>query len=448
MNFQMAVAGKSTAEAKSNTLSEQKKLLVKEVKQLRKKLDDSNTSIEDLKTMNDRLVKAAQILQMKLKTALQVNAAVIAPSAGEVPSDGGVHTSQDQELRGPTEGDGTVNKLPSDDDMQQEDIDLLLRQSGEFSASLLVAPLDVSGHDIHSDHLAIEEEEKHNEQLEPRKLSNSTNNDEEERMSWDMPQTQLRELGWLTAEQSKMMEKRGEKINHHANAGSRSTSPAPVASAFKQSDDALKDYDHNSANSQRRGSTLSLFSSVLGTTNDSSEVPTHSTPEPQNNRRSSLSMISSMFTSKSATPSSTKKDDHSDHNEPFTTKSETGKPFFSSPLDEEDSNDERLPTAMRLQCLRCKGTVEGPKFSTCKCAIPALTPDDVPNNGGTLNILSGMLSKSSSVAGGLAGGLMKATAVTASSVTGLVNYSSHGHSSHSGTTSENDESVPREDILL
>jgi len=42
----------------------------------------------------------------------------------------------------------------------------------------------------------------------------------------------------------------------------------------------------------------------------------------------------------------------------------------------------------KLRCLRCKGTVEGPKYSTCKCAIPAMCLEDIGDeepmaNGGT-----------------------------------------------------------------
>lgn len=35
------------------------------------------------------------------------------------------------------------------------------------------------------------------------------------------------------------------------------------------------------------------------------------------------------------------------------------------------------PAEIKLRCLRCQGTVEGPKYSTCKCAIPALCHDDL-----------------------------------------------------------------------
>jgi len=52
--------------------------------------------------------------------------------------------------------------------------------------------------------------------------------------------------------------------------------------------------------------------------------------------------------------------------------------FFSSPLvdDQTDSADRAAP-ALRLTCLRCQGSVEGPKHSTCKCSVPALKKEDL-----------------------------------------------------------------------
>ena len=42
-------------------------------------------------------------------------------------------------------------------------------------------------------------------------------------------------------------------------------------------------------------------------------------------------------------------------------------------------------------CLRCHGTVEGPKYSTCKCKIPAMTPEDLNKSstifGGFMNAI-------------------------------------------------------------
>ena len=47
-----------------------------------------------------------------------------------------------------------------------------------------------------------------------------------------------------------------------------------------------------------------------------------------------------------------------------------------------------------LLCLRCRGTVEGPRNSTCKCEMPALTVDDLASQKtGTrsANVISGSM---------------------------------------------------------
>jgi myosin heavy subunit len=53
---------------------------------------------------------------------------------------------------------------------------------------------------------------------------------------------------------------------------------------------------------------------------------------------------------------------------------------ISEPLtgsDEDGQRPEGADKGFVLSCYRCSGTVEGPKYSTCKCAEPALTPEDV-----------------------------------------------------------------------
>jgi hypothetical protein len=132
--------------------------------------------------------------------------------------------------------------------------------------------------------------------------------------------------------------------------------------------------------------------------------------------------------------------------------------FFNFPCDDDEqmslqrnnsSGSACSTTApIKLICLRCKGTVEGPKFSTCKCLVPALSPDDLVDHGSgssdshvasggnqssssssrTFSALSGMFSMGSSA-------IAKATT---SSVEGFMNYANNplgDTSEHSGTNS-------------
>lgn len=55
---------------------------------------------------------------------------------------------------------------------------------------------------------------------------------------------------------------------------------------------------------------------------------------------------------------------------------------------------------MRLQCLRCNGSVEGPKYSTCTCKVPALQAEDVDKEerrepGSSTSSVWGLLRRSS-----------------------------------------------------
>jgi len=133
--------------------------------------------------------------------------------------------------------------------------------------------------------------------------------------------------------------------------------------------------------------------------------PTHSQPAASSSSSSSFGLLSSMFSGTTSSSASKSKDAGSRRPELH--------------ADEEDSG--RFPSAMRLTCLRCSGSVEGPKFSTCKCKVPALNPQDLQQHGSTGGRLQGLMYSSvtggmTSVAGGvlsgssyLAGGLMKAS---------------------------------------
>jgi hypothetical protein len=82
--------------------------------------------------------------------------------------------------------------------------------------------------------------------------------------------------------------------------------------------------------------------------------------------------------------------------------------------DSSQEEEDRVPSAMRLHCLRCRGTVEGPRFSTCKCPTPALVPEDLHPLPHT-NAHAHTGSSSSSNSGG-AGGAASMTASMSASV--------------------------------
>lgn len=89
---------------------------------------------------------------------------------------------------------------------------------------------------------------------------------------------------------------------------------------------------------------------------------------------SSLSSLSSIFGGI----------DNNDNSE----KRKTSSSFFDSPVSEENNHSSSAERSNVLRCLRCDGTVEGPKYSTCKCKIPAFSADDLKQNVNGSSIFS------------------------------------------------------------
>jgi hypothetical protein len=191
-------------------------------------------------------------------------------------------------------------------------------------------------------------------------------------------------IGWLSEEQKQLNEKRMSGTG-----GGDAVSPA----AFKRN--GIDDTSADDGAAHRRGSTLSMFTGgLLGNSNNESS-PATSNNQAGSGRRSSLMAITSMFKKEKNTgPVLLIDGDNTSAPPPSVSSAASGKEdqFFSSPFTPPPTDGEsegRLPTAMRLHCLRCKGTVEGPKFSTCKCSTPALTPDELSSD--RLSSLTGML---------------------------------------------------------
>lgn len=440
MNFQMAVASKTTAESKVNALTEQKKVLVKEVKQLRKRQEELQASNDEMKALNDRLMKAAAALQLQIKSS--------SPSPKTIPSEKDLSLAQEEEegVTGQAQpsSPGELNDLLTLTDKlihksqqvnsteetrskssESNADDGHNRNHSDSSANPLSRAMNTlfrsNGSEpdlLHHQGERNNSQDRHSSDDGNQKSRNDSMADEypEERPSWEMPPMALRELGWLSDEQSKLMEKRlGD--NDHNNWGSA------TPGGFK------KNVEDGEADHSRRGSTLSMFSGVTkaiigggsSATNSPSAASAHSTSDPstvspqsQGNRRSSLMSITSMFMKEKPLTPALQVDSEKSNSTAST--ASTANPskatddsllFFSSPFNSStDDEADRLPSSMRLHCLRCKGTVEGPKFSTCKCSTPALTPDDLSND--RISALTGMLSKGSSA---MAGGLWKATSL-------------------------------------
>eukprot|EP01033_Poteriospumella_lacustris_P001517 gene1517-1094_t len=67
IDLQLAIASKDDVEAKANVLHDQKRLLVKEVKLLRKKLEENQVLLEEMKHMNSQLADTAEALRKEVE---------------------------------------------------------------------------------------------------------------------------------------------------------------------------------------------------------------------------------------------------------------------------------------------------------------------------------------------------------------------------------------------
>lgn len=118
-------------------------------------------------------------------------------------------------------------------------------------------------------------------------------------------------------------------------------------------------------------------------------------------RRSSMDTLKSFFSTSNDEKTDIGTSTHSTHNN-------NQNQIPTQPTDHDLSKTMAPPPREPGQvpiCYRCQGTVEGPKYSTCKCDIPMLQPEDP---SATSLLFKGLLSKGKSAAGGFAGGLKKA----------------------------------------
>lgn len=430
VNLQMAIASKEDVEIRASTLQDQKKLLVKEVRHMRKRLDETQSLLDEMKAMNAKLVENAELMKKELEE--QQERMLTQRESSVTGGDVTPTTESDRESSHSSHfaKTTTVEKLFADN---QSLLSRLSTESQQRSNGLAddedengrKTPPRPTPEAIHIDKFTADHHTaafgSHS-----RRSSVATDDGNDDRSSWDMPPVALRELGWLTEHQSKLLEKRiadRPEVLEHA-------TPVPTQPP------------------QNRRSSLSILSGVTKAVFGDSSVdatPTSSTPAPVPKRSSLISSVFGSATKETPAPTtpvasaSSSLTGSTETSSSSVTSSSAG--FFASPFHDDETG--RLPVTMRLTCLRCKGSVEGPKFSTCKCAVPAMSPDDLATpasstTSSALTALTGMFSKGSSVAGGIAGGFVKATS---HSVEGLIHYTNNPMSASSSHGTNNSAST-------
>lgn len=448
MNMQVAVSGKTMAESKLVTLTEQKKLLVKEVKQLRGKLEQSGELVKQLQDMNDNLNTAVSILQkqsLQLQSQLLHNETASSTHDETASSDGGS-----------TEGGSSSSKVKAS--IVSLSFENLSHATALFSSQIHSRTRDRSNSDASSananaananacssddNHLKTtsitdlgfgiivdddDTEAHHHRQHTPAGRSSDS--------PWELASSvsiNLKDLDWLSPHQKQAMESRlntniPPSNGHHTHTNIPISSGASDAEGSSSSssvnNNASSSISSSSPSTNAGGIEASSYFSGLfsATPSISMSMPSMtsisiaSTPSSNGSTARRGSSMFSMFQSKSMPLLDD--EDLAGSNAATTTEDAACRTVETDihieGKDKDESHGDGLGLDVltdgvaspvdpdrhlsKLTCFRCNGSVEGPKYSTCKCAIPALSQEEVANspvpNVGIMGYLAGGMFKS------------------------------------------------------
>lgn len=365
LNLQMAVAARSAADDKLVVLAEQKKMLVKEVKSLRGRLQQANDTVENLMALNERTSgiypnNPGNLAFSGIALPTTSASADVLPGKGLFAGSDSTSTSRVDDLTGAVME--KAGKLPG--------IQLNLDDYEETG--------------IENDDCVDSEQGR----------------DSDERQSWAMSASALKELGWLSPEQRQLVESRvadGPDISMKPGAdlgalGPGSSFPGKSTPPLvgRASEGGALPLPPTLGSQTSTGFSIGQFLS-----GKKSEQPLTSQGSGEKEKRSSMTQLLGsllMGSSSSSTSSAPFQGEATSVPEKATNPTSLGnktsentvqaktkvQSFFSSPLAEPIDGDtsDRAPASLRLTCLRCQGSVEGPKYSTCTCSVPALNNDE------------------------------------------------------------------------
>jgi hypothetical protein len=216
LNIQMNVTSKKSIDEKNVKLNEEKKILVKEVKTLRKKLEQSVITADQLKEMNDRLSSSLSSIQENQNNEHSSNNDNNNNSRNNSADD---NTNISNDSKSSPISNNVVNQKPSfllkGDQIDSDD---------EYDDS-----------DNFGDNSSTKDEERY---------SNS-------RLSWEMSSTSLKELGWLSPEQLNFVNGRKEDdVNNLSSPDNNNNNPisSQLNSSNHQSNNLLQLSENNSTN--------------------------------------------------------------------------------------------------------------------------------------------------------------------------------------------------------
>jgi hypothetical protein len=320
---------------KTGELFEQKKILVKEVKHLRKKLSQA---------------EAAQLQSEQAQAELaRLNSELVKSSV---------------ELKSMLEAMQEKNKLESEEALAASlrAVELLVNESA-----------NVIGEKAFDDSVASPSDAADNSKGEPGNFQ------------WERRRSSLQSLDWLAPEQKTLLAENAHKDEDHKRVAAHPVADVPGRAEIMNADpidakrpsnpyltDPAEPEEINESFSDKIDKiSFSKFvpsmniTSIFKEKESSSETGSNS-EEGSKHHGLHMPKFSLSFSSPSSSGGLFSNSSHGSHT------AATSADASSVPLAEAHISSPSAP-----RCYRCGGTVEGPKYSTCKCPIPAMTPIEI-----------------------------------------------------------------------
>ena len=407
-------------------------MLVKEVKTLRKKMDEQSAHAASLAGVNGKLEEAVVALQADIANMRKeyeaklsaAHAAITAPPPDDATQSVDSKATDDAGALSPDPGESTDKDTAAADTSLSVAMEAI-RQSAEIKRRS--TGHTASGEAHTADVTAIMEEQPSTSSVSGGiHLTSGRGTDgggfagsvlpplpsqvdaEGNAIDWDTTHSSdLLHLDWLSPEQRHLLEerRRDEMVLGHGDHERKKSLIDFTASLFKDRD---KESSH--------------------TTPGEDEHHSDSTSKSLGEKKLSLKRFSTIFSMSEGAQLS-----DSEHGIPAAVASPSAGDNSAKvpPRQTHDSNSssgtdkvyvgQLVAADGKPRCYRCGGTVEGPKYSTCKCDIPMMSPDE--EDTGAMESLKGFFSKGKKSAGGFADGLVHKT----KAITGSISmFSKHG----------------------
>lgn len=378
-NYELVWTMNVTLEEKITALTDQKRTLVKEVKTQRKKLDIKTDVIQTLYDANMKLLKATTAYRDEICKGLACGGAlsVVDETSGEKQS------VNEEDLLSGVVLNGVVQYVTSLHEAKDTwELSTTVVSTGDDDSNQLSAPSKTVLW-------------KHDEPPSPAHVSASQQVQGQGNVPWEGDRSSLLRMDWLVPEQRILLEKQQQQL-------------------LLQQQMNIQSSQHGESESQHGSSSL-YASTPLATAN--------------NSKRSSITeitdSISSLFGKATSQEIEFTSESQSSHAGDEGTATASNRPFpgrINAPSEStatrsssvvipktpsvaEGSTNRPSSTVMEgpnphaPRCYRCHGTVEGPKYSTCKCEIPAMTEEEASSS----SLFKGFLEKGKKSAGGFAG---------------------------------------------